>query len=246
MALSETSIREILNEVLDKKLKPIVDSIDELKSSLSQLEDSHSALKEENSKLKRQLATIHNELETLKFNCDEQEQYNRRECLEIHGIPTMEKEDTNDIITKVGSLINVKIEPNDISVSHRLPTKNKDRKDNIKPIIVKFTRRDVRDQLYSSRRLLKDHTIDDIGMGRLGSSKIFIQESLTFKKKDLFKKCLKFKKENKFKFIWTSYGTIFLRKNEHSPSHKITYESDLARLSGMSFHPASYAQVVQS
>ena len=177
--------------------------------------------------------------------CDEQEQYSRRECLEIHGIPKLVKEDTNDLVVKVGSLINVKIDPNDISVSHRLPTKNKGRKDNTVPIIVRFIKRDVRDQLYSSRRLLKDHTIDDIGLGRLGSYKIFIQESLTSKKKELFKKCLKFKKENRFKFIWTSYGTIYLRKNEHSPSHKIAFESNLTRLSGFSLHPASYAQVVQ-
>ena len=69
-----------------------------LKSSLKKLKDSHSALKEENSNLKRKLATIQNELETLKVNCDEQEQYSRRECLEIHGIPTMVKEDTNDLV----------------------------------------------------------------------------------------------------------------------------------------------------
>ena len=72
MSLSETSIREILNEVLDKKLKPIFDSIDELKSSLKKLKDSHSALKEENSNLKRMLTTSQNEFEILKVNCNEQ------------------------------------------------------------------------------------------------------------------------------------------------------------------------------
>ena len=109
------------------------------------------------------------------------EQYSRCECLEIHGIPTMVKEDTSNLVVKVGSLINVRTDPNDIS--HRLPTKSKNRKlDNTVLIIVRFTRGDVRDLLYLSRRLLKDHTSDDIGLGRLGSYKIFIQESLPSKK----------------------------------------------------------------
>ena len=45
-------------------------------------------------------------------------------------------------------------------------------------IIVKFTRRCVRDALYKARSRLKNLTIEDIGLGSQGENKIFIQESL--------------------------------------------------------------------
>ena len=52
---------------------------------------------------------------------DEQEQYGRRECLELRAIPTAAKEDTDEIVQSIGSLIGVKIDDSDISISHRMP-----------------------------------------------------------------------------------------------------------------------------
>ena len=70
------------------------------------------------------------------------------------------------------------------------------------PIIVKFTQRDTRDRFYRLRSKLKDFSTGNIGLGRVAENKIFIQESLTPKKKDLFRNCLEFKKRKSFKFIY--------------------------------------------
>ena len=40
-----------------------------------------------------------------------------------YGIPEELHEDTNEIVIRVGRMIGVEIEKSDISVSHRLPTK---------------------------------------------------------------------------------------------------------------------------
>ena len=48
----------------------------------------------------------------------------RRECLEIRGIPGTAGEDTNEIVKKIGALIEVDISDTDISVSHRIPLSN--------------------------------------------------------------------------------------------------------------------------
>ena len=56
---------------------------------------------------------------------DEQEQYGRRECLELRAIPTAAKEDTDEIVQSIGSLIGVKIDDSDISISHRMPVSTK-------------------------------------------------------------------------------------------------------------------------
>ena len=42
----------------------------------------------------------------------------------------------------------------------------------IPPIIVKFTRRGVKDDLYKARTKLKDVTTGNIGLGRQGENKI--------------------------------------------------------------------------
>ena len=54
-------------------------------------------------------------------------------------------------------------------------------------------------------------------------------ESLTAKNKELFKECLKFRRENDFKYIWTNQGRIYLRQNKDSPSKVITSQADLER-----------------
>ena len=145
------------------------------------------------------------------------EQYSRRECLEIRGVPVLPGEKTNEIVRKVGEVIGVAIECNDISISHRLPANRNNSRNTEPAIIAKFIRRDIRDQLYKARKNLRQITTRDIGILRTAERKIYIAESLTQTNKKLFNKCLKFKKQQHYKFIWTVNGKIFLRKDESSP-----------------------------
>ena len=71
------------------------------------------------------------------------EQYSRRECLEIRGIPVQPGEKTNEIVRKVGEVIGVVIESNDISISHRLPANRNNSRNTEPTIIAKFIRRDI-------------------------------------------------------------------------------------------------------
>jgi hypothetical protein len=59
-----------------------------------------------------------NQLNQFKEDVNEIEQYIRRDCLEIRGVPVLDDEDTGELVRKV---IDVDIEETDISVSHRLP-----------------------------------------------------------------------------------------------------------------------------
>ena len=70
----------------------------------------------------------------MKAEFDDQEQYIRRDCLEIRWIPMSAKDDTNQIIKNVESIVDVPIEDNDISISHRMKSENA-----VPDIIVKFT-----------------------------------------------------------------------------------------------------------
>ena len=67
---------------------------------------------------------MNKEISDLRSSIDDQAQFTRRECLEIRGIPGTAGEDTNEIVKKIGALIEVDISDTDISVSHRIPLSN--------------------------------------------------------------------------------------------------------------------------
>lgn len=247
----ETKLASLRDEIfetkfaslLDQKLNPLItslnfisDGFDEMREKIGGLEKSNKELVKENQILKQEMARLSNSITQIKMEVDEQEQYTRRECLELKGIPVTAEENTDEIVSKIGSLIDVEINEEDISVSHRLQSKARNNRESTQQtLIVKFVSRRTRDALYRARSKLKNFTVGDIGLGRQGNSKIYIQESLTQTKRDLFQKCLQFKKEKKFRYIWSNYGTIFMRKDDHSRSIKISSHKDLRKLEPGSF-----------
>ena len=249
----EAMLRSILDEILKSKLTVILSSILEaklkvyeesmtffntsfetMKVKMDSLEKQVKTLAQENDRLRSDSAKMNKEISDLRSSIDDQAQYTRRECLEIRGIPETVGEDTNEIAKKIGALIEVDISDTDISVSHRIPLSNNGEAGSTPirhpAIVVKFTNRRIRDRFYKARTKLKSYNIRDIGLGRYGENNIFIQESLTEAKRKLFNNCLKFRKEKNYKFIWTSYGVIYLRRNEHTPASRITSLRDLERL----------------
>ena len=81
------------------------------------------AISEENKILKTTVRMLEAVLRSVTTELNELQQYGRRECVENRGIPMAidnERENTNEIAIEVDELMNVKIAPEDISVSHRL------------------------------------------------------------------------------------------------------------------------------
>ena len=139
----EAMLRSILDEILESKLTAILSSILEaklkvyeesmtffntsfetMKVKMDSLENKTKTLAQENDRLRSDSAKMNKEISDLRSSIDDQAQYTRRECLEIRGIPGTAGEDTNEIVKKIGALIEVDISDTDISVSHRIPLSN--------------------------------------------------------------------------------------------------------------------------
>lgn len=113
-----------------------------------------------------------NEVNQQKDTINNLEQYSRRDCLEIKGIPvhtegTSRSDDLNDIVIKVANTIGVQMDVKDISVVQRISNVSES-SDNLKEsrppnVIVKFVRREVRDNFYRARRNLKDKSARNFG-----------------------------------------------------------------------------------
>ena len=170
---------------------------------------------EENASLRTQILSITNDLKQAKMSLYDLEHYTRRDCTKIRGIPLPEEhseEDTNDIVIHLSEKLGVPMEINDISISHRILSA----RDSVEPAtIVKFVRREVGENFYRARKRLKTVSTADLGFSE--AKKIYINESLTQKNKELFKDCLKFRKYHSYKFLWTNAGKIFLRRDADSP-----------------------------
>lgn len=230
--------------VLDRKLGPLVDKLNEVLKSISFLDSKFEELRSKQTNLqiknKELTATIqflqeevkrlNTDVIDLKMAKDEQEQYDRRECLEIKGIPVTPDEDTDKIVMNLASKIGVDVKESDLSVSHRNPGPYQGERQTPVPIIVKFTRRVIRDKVYQAKSKLKHVTTRDLGFTRFRDSKIYITESLTKPRKALYKECLKFKKEQKYDFLWTRYGRIYLRESRDERAIEITSTEQLNNL----------------
>ena len=81
---------------------------------------------------------------------DEADQYSRRNCVVLHGIPAEGGEDTDKIATDFfNEHLNIKINKFDIDRSHRLPSSKK-------PLIMKFVRHNIKSKVYAARKNLKN------------------------------------------------------------------------------------------
>ncbi|XP_068697258.1 uncharacterized protein [Montipora foliosa] len=154
------------------------------------------------------------------------EQYTRRECVEIRGVPQKPDESTNTIVKEVGKAVGVEIADIDILVSHRLPPSKsyKSRKPGPPPIIVKFVRRDTKDAFYQAR--MKYMTSKALGFP--DKNRMYISKSLSPANRKLFNEAYKLKKDLDYKFLWTSNGRVFLRATKASSVISI-YSLDLVK-----------------
>ena len=156
---------------------------------------------------------------------DSIQQYSRRDCLAISGIPTLPLDSPANLTQEMGQLISVTIDKQDISITHQLS----DIKGNKDRFIVKFIRRVKQDKFYKSREHLSEKKASvlpsvacEMGKSIHQDSAMYINESLTQYRSELFGRVNKFKKENKYKFLWTNNGKIYLRKHETSQTFTFT------------------------
>lgn len=86
----------------------------------------------------------------IECSLDETQQYLRRDCLEVTGVPTRPHDNPNQIVKEIGSLVGVEIDDRDIATAHKLPDTRKVKN----RLIVKFVRREKREEVYKKRKNL--------------------------------------------------------------------------------------------
>ncbi|KAH9368498.1 hypothetical protein HPB48_020787 [Haemaphysalis longicornis] len=178
-----------------------------LRQEIAHLLEANEALQDENKRLTRRV--------------DELEQYTRLNNLEIKGISS--DEDPVDVVKKIGDVLKEPVSSHDIDTCHRIPT----RKPGETNIVVRFVRRDKRHALLAKARKQK-LTTKQLGLSQANA--VYVNEHLTQANKQLLGAAIARKKEVAWKFVWTSAGKVFARKDEHMDAVRIQDLSDLTKM----------------
>ena len=124
-------------------------------SAIKDVKEHNEGVKSKIKEIKEDINKLSNDGFNVEVKSDELEQYARRDCFEITIVPN----DSPALLVKeMSEIMGVNLNENGISIAHRLPptTKVKDR------LIVKFTRREKRDEIYSKRKNLKSKRTKDL------------------------------------------------------------------------------------
>ncbi|XP_039294117.1 uncharacterized protein LOC120353634 [Nilaparvata lugens] len=158
---------------------------------------------------------------------DDVEQYSRANTLEIYGVPSSINENVAQTVIGVGKALDLAITEDMIDVCHRLKQLNNRPSSGI---IVRFVRRTDKEQFLARRRIKR--TLSTRHLGLSTDSPIYVNQSLSQRRRVLFAKAKKIKNDCGFKFLWVDRtGNIKMRKVEGSVIHTIKSDSDLAKLS---------------
>lgn len=161
--------------------------------------------------IKVQLNDTSNEL-------DELNQYSRRNCLLVHGIPETPNENVDALVLKV---LNENLKLTNINLihidrCHRIGAPKRSTasvvREGKRAIIIKFTSYRFRNEVWKSKKLLK-------------GTQILITESLTPRRQKILKLC---KDRFGFRQVWSQDGRIVVFHNNRR--FTITSEEDLQKI----------------
>lgn len=213
------SIREELPEMVNTIIEGVVIG---LNLKIEQLQLSNSRLERENAQLKLRV-------KNLEISVDSAEQYSRRNCLRMSGVPESDREDTDSLVMDAARAVEADLDITEIDRSHRI---GKPKVGKPRDIIIKFATYRARQKIYRQRVLLKDR-------GYVG---VFLNEDLTRARSNLLFKARQKVKAKCLKGAWSSDGTVLIKDN-NDLVHKITAESDLVSYSGPRDEPGEEAMV---
>ena len=103
--------------------------------------------------LERRVAHLERENASLHEENDAQEQYSRRNCLLLHGVPEAQTDTDNAVLSVANDKLGLNLTRECIDRSHRIGQSTSNGKP--RPIIVKLTSYDTRRKIFGAKRQLK-------------------------------------------------------------------------------------------
>lgn len=204
--------------------------MDEMEGRIAALEAGSStnvtSMNEQNKELLETIGFFKNEL-----NDREQEIF--LTDVEIAGIPEKRGENLTHLVSLIANKLDVKLDDRDIvSVDRSGPLRaamDGDAPPRPRPLVVRLTRRTLRDQLLRSARVRRG--ADTTGFELPGPpSRFYVNERLSRFNRKLFYAARQEGKRLGWKYVWTRDGRIYARQRHDSALHRIRTEIDISKV----------------
>lgn len=242
-AVVEEKVLDAIIARLDEKITKTIQKLlkaqtDELKASMEKI--ACNVAEKLIAPVNDKIDILSKENTVLKSRIEQLEVYSRSDNLIFHGLP---ESDTSEIVSGHDShashattpaeshgrtekavmdlceeSLGVVLDLADISTAHRIP---RGKGDKVRPIIVRFTTRRIRDDVYRARRKLRERQ----------STPVYINENLTRSNAHIFSEARRLLKIKKISGTWTNGGFVFIKRttNPGEKPDKITDIEDLKK-----------------
>lgn len=208
------------NDEMHKSVQFMSGKYDELLSKID-------CLVQENTDYKTRIKTLENKLEYFENNA-------RSTTVEIRNIPKQNnehKKDLTNIIKDIGLVVGLETSIQDLEIRDIYRTKSE-------AIIVDFTSVTRKEAMVftskkfnKSQREAKKPQLNTSLIKLPGPTKpMFISECLTTKAQRLYYMTRGYVKTKKLSATWTSYGKVYVKKEEGQPPIRIQEESDILKI----------------
>ncbi|KAJ2937744.1 hypothetical protein O0L34_g19138 [Tuta absoluta] len=160
--------------------------------------------------------------------------------IEIGNIPKSEaetKDNLTNLVMKTANILDVPLQQDINNVfRHKIKSNTTNQSERSPTIIVDFVRSDIKEKVINKlRQFNQQNKTNKLNTGHLQCSgpkkPIYLTEHLTPKMQHLHYLARRFKDENCFKYCWTSFGKVFLRRDDGQPHFTINKEEDLIKIS---------------
>lgn len=233
----------ILSLISESKedIKKIYPTLMEIKHTNSNIESSIAFLSAQSEDLKKKIEQMEAQakmdkdyITILEEKIEELQRSSRKTCLEIKNVPKASQESKEDLlkmIEKISSTIGCSIIGQDIKDIYRVNIKNK--KSINPPIIVELGSTIQKTEFLKMAKTYNIKHKDKLSTKHLGLTTneynpIYIAEQLTAKSARLHFLARDLAKAKNYKYCWTAYGRVYVRKDDHSPIMLIRSESQVA------------------
>lgn len=210
-----------------KELGVITKNLKEIHVTNTNIEQSVSLLITQNEEFRKKIELLESQakkdreyISILEDKIEDLQRSTRKTCIEIKNVPRKNLENRDDLMNIVSCLsktINVNIGSRDVKDIFRLKGRNE--KDKNPPIIVELGSTILRTDLLKKTKEFNIKNKDKLRAQHLGftvneDTPIFISEQLTPKGARLFFLARDLAKSKQYKYCWTAFGRIFVRKDD--------------------------------
>ncbi|CAH0723617.1 unnamed protein product, partial [Brenthis ino] len=221
--MTQQILREIRNEIKDivqfelqRSLKYYSDKIDDYEERMKLYETRIKTVENQCVDLKNNLKNMSLKYDVLEGKCNQLEQAQLSQQLEVCGVKEVEREDTMEIIKNVASKINTDISDVIKAYRKKVPAHKRTESKRIEsphnPITV-ILRNGVRSAWLEASKKVKFSARD---IGAEGEQNLYLRESLTPATAYLlWKTKSELKVRHGFKYVWCKNGTVLARKSEN-------------------------------